>query len=153
MTRRDFTSDLEKGTRRPQRFAAHRRKVVYESQGKIHGVGEFPILFPIIKITPSRQPGWFSSTMPAIKALYPPLIRMEEKEGKKGHPGASPQGILLHGVPFASFRNDMKYRTNNKKGKTQSSCHRGISAGGTVTTRIAPHSSESLRRPLGSRRG
>lgn len=114
---------------------------------------EFPIFFPIIKITLPRQPGWFSSTMPAIKALYPPLIRVEEKEGKKGHPGASPQGILLHGVPFASFRNDMKYRTNNKKGKTQSSCHRGISAGGTVTTRTAPHSSESLRRPLGSGRG
>lgn len=86
VTRHDFTSDdLEKGTRRSQRFAARRRKIVYESQGKIHEVGEFPILFPIIKITLPRQSGWLSLTMPAIKALYSPLIRVErERERTPG---------------------------------------------------------------------
>lgn len=104
---------------------------------------------PSIKIILPRQPGWLSSTMLAIKALYPPLIRVEEKEEEKRRPGAYPRGVSPHGLPFASFRNDMKYRTNNKKGKTRRSCHREISAGGTVTTYTAPYSSGSLgRRPL-----
>lgn len=130
--------------------AARRRGGHLRVAGEIHGVNEFPIRFPSIKIIilPSQR-GWLSSTMSAIKALYPPLIRVKEKEVGEKTPGCFSAGVLLHGLPFASFRNDMKYRTNNKKGKTRSSCHRGISTGGMVTTYTAPHSSGSLgRRPL-----
>lgn len=140
MTRCDFISDgLRKGTRRPP--AVCRRaseKVIYESQGKFMGWDEFSIRFPSIKIILPRQRGWLSSAMSAIKALYPPLIRVKEKEEGEKTPGCFSAGVLLHGLPFASFRNDMKYRTNNKKGKTWSSCHRGISTGGMVTTYTAP---------------
>lgn len=75
---------------------------------------------------------------------YIPSINPHRRERKRKREREDSRVPLRGGlisrsaVSPASLRNDTKYRTNDKKEKTRSSCHREITAGGTATTYTEP---------------